>query len=158
MMTTESKQPLPLTEAGRARLREELDRLVREREPELMLRLREARERSSAEDIESYPLLDELARVRQRIAELERALAAAVQDTPVQPPGTITIGSRVVARDEKGRVHTFVLVSPVEADAARGHISIASPVGAALLGRQAGDRTSVAVPTGQRAFEIVEVT
>ncbi len=45
MMTTESKQPLPLTEAGRARLREELDRLVREREPELMLRLREARER-----------------------------------------------------------------------------------------------------------------
>ena len=51
----------------------------------------------------------------------------------------------------------FVLVSPLEAGAVRGHVSTASPVGAALLGRRAGDEVQVRVPAGQRVFTVLGV-
>lgn len=156
-MTTDSTRSLPLTETGRAFLREELDRLVREREPQLVERLREARAGASADDMDGFLAVEELARVRQRIAELERVLSAVPVEPAPEAHGTVTIGSRVTVRDDKGREHIFVLVSPIEADAKRGHISIESPVGAALLARRAGEQVRFSVPTGERMLDVITV-
>ena len=156
-MTTERQYFVPLTAAGRARLQEELDHLRLEREPGCRERLRDVRDGASPEDLELWLLLEELARVQQRIGELEQLLAAAPAGDVPHPPGTVTIGSRVTARDESGRVHTFVLVSPLEAGTIRGHVSTASPVGAALLGRRADDEVHVTVPAGLRLFTVLTV-
>jgi len=43
------------------------------------------------------------------------------------------------------------MVGPLEADAAAGHLSLASPLGKALLGRAVGDRLQVQTPRGMRA-------
>ena len=100
--------------------------------------------------------LEDLVRVQRRIQELEPLLAAPPAD--LEPPdGTITIGSQVTARDESGRERRFVLVSPLEAGAARGHVSTALPVGLALLGCRTGDRVQVQAPAGQRTFTVTEV-
>jgi transcription elongation factor GreA len=156
-MTIERQSPVLLTAAGRARLQDELDRLRLEREPECSERLRDLREGGSAEDVELQVVLEELARVQARIRELEQLLAAAPDGHIPHAPGTVTIGSRVTARDEGGRLHVFVLVSPLEAGAVRGHVSTASPVGAALLGRRAGDDVRVTVPAGRRVFTVLGV-
>lgn len=157
-MSMKTGRPVPLTDAGRARLREELDHLRRVREPEIAAQLHEARAQASAwEEGDYLALQEDLARMHGRIQELERSLAAERMVEAPQTRGIVAIGSRVTARDDAGREHTFVLVSPVEADAARGHISAASPIGAALLDRRAGEEVSVKVPAGTRTFTLLRV-
>ena len=157
-MATRIQRPVPLTDAGRARLRDELDHMRQVREPELAALLREARGQASAsEEGDFMALQEELARVHGKIQELERSLAAERAEETALPAGAAGIGSRVTARDDTGREHNFVLVSPVEADAARGHISSSSPIGAALVGRRAGDEVRVKVPSGERTFTLLQV-
>ena len=156
-MTTERQRFMPLTATGRARLQGELDHLRREREPGCRERLRDLREGGNPEDFELQLLLEDQARVLQRIRELEQLLAAEPADDGLHPPGTTTIGSRVTVRDESGRPYVFVLVSPLEGGAVRGHVSTASPVGSALLGRRAGDAVQVTVPAGRRVFTVLNV-
>ncbi len=155
-VTPERQGLLPLTDAGRVRLREELDHL-RGREPELRAHLQDEREQSGGDGAGAYRALEDLVRVQQRILQLEAALTAEGATAASPPDGTVSVGSRVTARDEGGRVHTFVIVSPMEADAGRGHISASSPVGVALLGRRAGAQTTVSVPTGTRTFTVLSV-
>ena len=46
---------------------------------------------------------------------------------------------------------------PLEADAAAGHLSLASPLGKALLGRAVGDRLQVQTPRGLRLYQVLEI-
>lgn len=156
-MTTNHQAPMPLTPAGHTRLREELEKLRLEREPAARQQLRELRESANPEDMEVRMALEELTRVQQRIREVEHLLATASVDGSTHLPGTVSIGSKVTARDETGRVHEFVLVSPLEASTVRGHVSTASPVGTALLGRRPGDQVQVKVPAGLRVFNLLSV-
>ncbi|MGE0539559.1 MAG: GreA/GreB family elongation factor [Dehalococcoidia bacterium] len=156
-MTAELQRSVLLTSTGRARLQEELDRLLRKHEPETRERLRDLRDGGNPEDQDLRLALEDLARVQQRIREVEQLLATEPAEDAPYTPGAITIGSRVLARDGSGRMHTFVLVSPLEAGAVRGHVSTASPVGVALLGRRPGDQVQVTVPAGLRALTVLSV-
>ncbi|MGE3594815.1 MAG: GreA/GreB family elongation factor [Dehalococcoidia bacterium] len=70
---------------------------------------------------------------------------------------TATLGSLVTVADGRDRRSTYLLVEPREADAARGRISVASPVGTALLGRRAGDTVTIRVPAGERSLSVLAV-
>lgn len=157
-MATNTQRPAPLTDAGRARLSEELNRLKTEREPQLAALLHEARDQASAwEESDYLALQEEVMRVQGRIQELERFLAAERAEETPRPAGVVAIGSKVTVRDNTGRTQTFVIVSPVEADASRGHISAQAPIGAALIGRRAGDEVTVKVPAGERRLTVLAV-
>jgi transcription elongation factor GreA len=71
--------------------------------------------------------------------------------------GRVRLGSTVLVEGPHGEEETFTLVGSSEADAAAGRISASSPIGAALLDRQAGDEVEAAVPAGRLRFRIVEV-
>ncbi len=68
-----------------------------------------------------------------------------------------TIGSTVVVEDPHGEEATYRIVGPAEADVGAGRISDVSPLGAALLGRAAGEEVEIVVPSGRRVFRVVEV-
>jgi transcription elongation factor GreA len=68
-----------------------------------------------------------------------------------------TIGSTVVVEDPHGEEATYRIVGPAEADVGAGRISDVSPLGAALLGRAAGEEVEIVVPSGRRIFRVVEV-
>jgi len=70
------------------------------------------------------------------LEELDRATIAAT------PPDTVQMGSRARFEDETGDVRDVRLVYPEDAEASRGHISVLTPVGAALLGLAAGQSIS----------------
>lgn len=157
-MATKTARLAPLTDAGRARLSEELHRLRVEQEPALAALMHEARQQASASEEGDYMAVQEdLARLQGRIQTLESALAADRVEDTAHPSGTVAIGSRVAVRDDSAREHIFVIVSPVEADPAHGQISSASPIGAGLLGRRAGDNVSVKAPAGIRTFTLLSV-
>jgi transcription elongation factor GreB len=133
-----------MTPDGQAALRAELERL---RAASLdAARLPEA---------ERLPRLADLAR---RIALAEGTLAAVtVLDDGGAPEGTVAFGSWVTVEDEDGRRTTWRLVGPDEADPRQRLVSVHSPVGAALLGREIGDAVEVERPDGRREYTVVAV-
>jgi transcription elongation factor GreA len=63
----------------------------------------------------------------------------------------------VVVRDEFGEA-SYEIVGPTEGNISRGLISIASPLGSALLDRRAGDTVTFTSPAGERQATIVSVS
>jgi transcription elongation factor GreA len=66
-------------------------------------------------------------------------------------------GSRLVLRENGREVH-YELVMPEDADPDRGLVSVASPIGRSLVGREEGDEVVAPTPGGARTFEIVTLT
>ena len=60
-------------------------------------------------------------------------------------------------KKEKKKV-TYQLVSEQEADLKAGKISITSPIGKGILGKQAGETAEVQAPAGILKFKIEEIS
>ena len=58
---------------------------------------------------------------------------------------------------ETGEQKTYTLLGPDEADHTKGTISIESPVGRAILGKEEGDEISVQVPKGRVDYELLSI-
>ena len=58
---------------------------------------------------------------------------------------------------ETGEEVSYTLVGPYEADVQAGTISVTSPLGKALIGKEEGDEIKVQTPKGIRNFEILGV-
>jgi len=71
--------------------------------------------------------------------------------------GKVYFGAWVSLEDESGENHTYRVVGPDEFDASRGFISMDSPLGSALLGREAGDEVTVKRPKGSATFTLIEI-
>lgn len=147
-----------LTASGLTALRDELDELVTVRRPEVILRVKSARELGDLRENADY----EAARREQsflegRIQAIEQMLRTAVV-IDADRSGVISLGSTVVAEADGG-TWTLRIVGSTEADPAAGRISNVSPVGRALLGHAAGDEVRIAMPTGASViYRIIEVT
>ena len=96
----------------------------------------------------------ELHVLTQRRDALRSALGAAVV---ADDDGTVVVGSRVTVRDAEGDADSYVLVPPGTGDPRAGRISPDSPLGAALLGRRAGEEVDVQAPAGAWRATIVAV-
>ena len=75
----------------------------------------------------------------------------------VEPDGEVVVGSRVTVRHAEGEQETYEMVAPGEADTRSGRISPDSPLGAALLGRQADEVTYMDAPAGRMQLTVTAV-
>jgi transcription elongation factor GreA len=150
-------EALPISADGYAQRRGELDRLRNQARRELAEYLREAREEGDlADNLALQDLLEEQAQLERRIALLDAQLAAAEIVSPATD-GRAGIGSVVRVRDGAGATHEYELVGPLEADVDSGRVSIAAPVGRALVGLRVGARADVTAPGGRHTLEVVSV-
>ena len=96
------------------------------------------------------------ARIRQLQAVLARAQIIDASSTP--KTGRIALGAKVVLHDvEHDEDLEYTLVSPNEANPRAGRISVASPVGRALLDRGQGDEVEVEAPGGTIKYRVSKV-
>jgi transcription elongation GreA/GreB family factor len=80
-------------------------------------------------------------------------------DAEALPPVGAGFGSTVVVEDlERGEQETYVLVTGRLIDFDAGQVSLASPIGSALLGRHAGEEVEVRTPQRLRRLRLVSVT
>jgi transcription elongation factor GreB len=134
-----------LTPDGAQRLRDELNQLLQQRS---ILTSRQ-------QDIETTEKLEAIDR---RIRELRLTLSSASVITQRQhDEDVVRFGATVTVRDSDGE-QTYRIVGPAEADAARGWITAASPLGQTLLNKRVGDKTLFRYPAGEDTLEILAVT
>ena len=69
----------------------------------------------------------------------------------------VHIGCHVSILREDGGHFRFRLVPPMDANIERGRLSVASPLGKALLGRRPGDEFGYEVPRGQIRVKLLGV-
>lgn len=152
-----SVKELYISKEGLDNLQKELASLKKQR-VEITEKIREAREFGDlSENAEYQEAKTKQAFIEGRIEEVEATLKLAkVIDAQNNARGEVGVGSTVVV-DVNGSEVTYTLTGSDEASPAAGKISNQSPLGQALLGKKAGDRTTVETPDGVREYLIVKV-
>jgi len=149
---------LELTADGLARLRAELDELIRRR-PEVIARIRTAKELGDLRENADYTAArEEQSFLEGRIQAIEARLRTAVVAGSAAGSARAVLGSRVRVERDDGldtEAAVITIVGTSESDPPAGRISAASPVGRALLGRSAGDEVTVRTPNGDVRYRIV---
>lgn len=147
-----------LTADGYLELEQELNDLKLNKRAEVVAAIKEARSHGDLSENSEYDAArDEQAQLEARIQELEYKLEhAKIVDT--NNKDLVNVGSTVVINymddDEE---EEYKIVGSLEADPFNNKISNESPIGAAIMGRKAGEIISVASPNGSYDVKIVSI-
>ena len=154
-----AEKKILLTQEGYDKLVEKLDYLKSVRRIEISERLKAAIALGDLSENSEYDdAKNEQGRLEGEIGELEAKLRNSEIIQSAASTGKVTIGSTVTVRDvELGTVEKFMIVGSTEADPEDNKISDESPVGAAIIGKTAGQTVQVHAPAGIFDFEIVEI-
>src|SRR5205823_3258932 len=156
-MSQKKHDPIPMTAAGLETLKAELEGL-RARRPALVQEVASARSQGDlSENFAYHDARQHLGMLDGRIQTIESTLKRAEVVEEGGTAGVVRIGSRVVVRDEFGE-STYEIVGPTEGNMARGLMSVASPLGSALVDRRAGETVTFKTPAGEGQATVVSVT
>jgi len=150
-----------VTDAVKRKLQQELDELDQELRVELPKQIKTAKEWGDLrENAEYHAALARQQFVQARIQQLRQRLSEVSSiDLSKVPRDKAAYGSTLVLYDaEREEEVTYRLVTPEESDPQGGMISLMSPVGKSLLGKEEGDEVTVRTPAGARTFEIKRLT
>ncbi|MEO8272863.1 MAG: transcription elongation factor GreA [Chloroflexota bacterium] len=149
-------QPVQLSQGALDRMTLELDELTRVKRREVVARIKAAREHGDLkENSEYHAAREEQSFLEGRVMALEDRLRRAVVVDEVAT-GRVMVGSTVTVEIAGDEV-IYSIVSSAEADPAKGRLSAASPVGAALLGAVAGAEIDVRTPRGAVRYKVLAV-
>lgn len=153
-------QRVPMTPEGHRKLREELDRLLKVERPQNIQEIAEARAHGDlSENAEYHAARERQSFIAARIQDLQVKLGAAeVIDPATQQSDSVMFGATVRLLDlDTEEEKEYTLVGTEEADAARGYITISSPVARALISKEVGDTVRVVVPARTIEYEILDI-
>ncbi len=149
------------TPAGFQALKDELDYLKNVRREEVKHDLAVARSYGDLSENSEYDeARNEQAKVEAQIHELEQMIntAIVINESEIDA-SVVNVGSLVKIYDTDFEEEIeYTIVGANEANAMEGKISAQSPIGEALIGNKAGDEVTVATPSGNVVFRILEVS
>lgn len=151
---------LPITREGYDRLRAELQRLEQKERPKVIQAISEAREHGDiSENAEYEAAKEKQAMLEGKINDLHHKLSQCeIVEVAQGSADRVTFGSTVELEDlDTGEEVQYRLVGPYEADVAQGTISVTSPIGRALIGKETGDDVKVQTPGGVKNLEILNI-
>jgi len=151
---------IPFTPEGYQKLKEELEHLERVERYEVIKAIEEARAHGDlSENAEYHAAKERQGQLEARIQYLNSKLAAAdVIDCSNQSCEKVVFGVKVRLENlDTGEEVVYQLVGPDESDIKLGKISIKSPLGMALLGKEEGDEVEFRSPSGVKTYEILEI-
>jgi len=150
----------PITKKGYEKLKRELVQLKSVDRPQNIKAIEEARAHGDlSENAEFDAAKDRQAFIEGRIQELGYKLGTAdVIEPDNLPKDRAVFGCGVVLENiYTGESVEHQLGGPDESNIEEGRISIKSPLGLAIIGREVGDEVSVQAPAGKRTYELVEI-
>jgi transcription elongation factor GreA len=151
---------IPFTREGLEKLRDELSRLEKVERPQNIRAIEEARSHGDlSENAEYHAAKERQGFLEGRINELKTVIASAeVIDIEGGSADRAVFGRTVslynLQTDEEV---DYQLVGPYESDPENGRISVSSPLGHALIGKEEGDEVKAKTPGGVLEFEIIGI-
>jgi transcription elongation factor GreA len=142
------------------KMKEELHDYKFTKRPLVSKKVAAAREHGDLkENAEYHAAREELSLLETKIKQLEDRIGRAriIKEEEI-PDDAVYILTTVVLKDlQRKEIIKYKLVSPAEANIAENKISVASPVGKALIGKKKGEKVTVEVPAGKLNYEIIDI-
>jgi transcription elongation factor GreA len=153
-------EKIPMTAQGFQALETEIKHLKSVERPAVIRAISEARAHGDlSENAEYHSAKERQSFIEGRVMELEDKLSRAqVIDVSKLSGKVVKFGATVTVVDEDtDQKAKYQIVGDLEADFAKGRISISSPLARALIGKTNGDTVEVNTPSGGRSYEIAKV-
>ncbi|HDH86961.1 MAG TPA: transcription elongation factor GreA [Desulfobacteraceae bacterium] len=150
----------PITKEGLEKLRQELHTIITTERPKNIKAIEEARSHGDLnENAEYHAAKERQSFLEAKISDLEMAISRSeVIEISSEPAENIIFGSTVELKNlANNKTVTYQLVGPYESNPEDGKISITSPLGKALIGKEEEDIVKLKTPGGIQEFEIVEI-
>lgn len=151
---------IPMSKNGNKKLRDELQQLERVERSAVVKAIEVAREHGDLkENAEYHAAKDRQGHIEGRILELKDKLSRAeIIDCSAVSTDTVVFGTVVKLLDlDTDEEVTYQLLGPEEADVKQGSISVLSPLGQSMLGKEVGDEVLTVTPGGNREFEVIDI-
>ncbi len=151
---------VPMSTQGYQKLRDELKRLEKVDRIEVVKAIEVARAHGDLkENAEYHAAKERQGHIEGRIMELKDKLGRAeVINCMEVPTNRAVFGTVVSLLDlETDDTIRYQLLGTEEADVKKGSISVFSPLGRSILGKEVGDEVTTKTPGGVREFEVIEI-
>ena len=149
------------TPEGLQKLKDELAHLEQVERPRVSQEIADARDKGDlSENAEYHAAKEEQSLLETKIAKLKNVVAGArILDESQMDTSKVLIHSIVkIKNTANGMEFTYTLVADSESNIAQGKLSVNSPIGKGLLGKEVGDVADIKVPAGIMKFEIVDIS
>jgi len=151
---------VPITREGLEKLKQELHNILTVERPRNIKAIEEARSHGDlSENAEYHAAKERQSFLEAKINELDMAISRAeVIEIGTGQTETIIFGTTVELRNIANNQNVeYQLLGPYESDPESGRISVTSPLGKALIGKEEGDDIKIKTPGGVQEFEILEI-
>jgi len=149
------------TPEGLKKLKDELAQLEQVERPRVSQEIADARDKGDlSENAEYHAAKEEQSLLETKIAKLKNVVAnARIIDESQLDTSKVLIHSKVkIKNTANGMEFSYTLVADSESNIAGGKLSVNSPIGKGLLGKEVGDIAEIQVPNGIMKFEVVEIS
>lgn len=152
--------PLYMSKEGIVKLESELKVLKFTERPAIVAEIKRCMELGDLSENAEYHAAKEAQRhIERKLAELELKLSQVqLVDVDSIPTDKVYLFAKVVVKDEKdGEEIEYQISPPDEDDVMNDIISVKSPIGAALLGKEVGDSVEIKIPAGVLKYKIMKI-
>jgi transcription elongation factor GreA len=149
------------TKEGLDKLNEELRQLKTKGRSEIAKQIQEARDKGDlSENAEYDAAKDAQGLLEAKIAQLENTIAGAriIDESNLDTSKVMILSTVYLKNHTTNKELKYTLVSETEASLKLGKISVKSPIGQGLLGKEVGDVVEVTVPAGKLKLEVLKIT
>ena len=143
------------------KMRAELQEMKSVQRPAASRAIAEAREKGDLKENAEYDAAKEAQGILEaKMAQLEAMIATArIVDASEIDTSKVSILTKVtITNMATKKVVTYQIVGEKEADLKLGKISVSSPIGKGLLGKQKGEVAEVTVPNGTMKFKVMDIS
>ena len=148
------------TQEGLNNLKQEVKKLETIERPKISQQIGEARDKGDLSENAEYDAAKEAqGMLEARISKLKNTLANArlIDDSEIDDSKVFILSTVNIKNIKNSMQMNYTLVAENEADIRAGKISVDSPIGKGLLGKEVGEIADINTPAGVMKFEIISI-
>ena len=146
---------------GLKKLRDELEHLEHTERPRVTQEISDARDKGDlSENAEYHAAKEDQSMLEYKIAQLKNTLSKArlIDESLLDTSKVLALSKVKIKNIDNKMEFEYTLVADAVSDLSQGKLSVSSPIGKGLLGREVGDITEIQVPNGIMKFEILSIS
>ena len=149
------------TAEGLKKLRVELENMEHTERPRVTLEIADARDKGDlSENAEYHAAKEEQSMLEYKIAQLKDTLSKArlIDESLLDTSKVLALSIVKIRNIDNKMEFDYTLVADAVSDLSQGKLSVSSPIGHGLLGKEVGDIAEIETPSGVVKFEIVSIS